>query len=241
MKRVAGLLTGGRLHTQVNGLENVPTEGPALLAARHYHHLYDGVALYQTVPRELHILVTLDWATSNIMRFVMESAIRLAHWPLVLRPDAVRQNADGIRPQKNSVFSEKDIARYQRRALRDAVALLVKGEALLIFPEGYPNIDPNYTPKKSREEWLPFNAGFAVIAASATRALGQQIPIVPVGLNYLENRRWIARLNFGPALYAGDFPQRQTLVAEVEKQVKKLSSLPSWVRATVEPSGESPI
>lgn len=224
MKRVAGLLNGGRLHTEVSGLANVPTIGPALLAARHYHHLYDGVALYQTVPRELHILVTLDWATSSLVRFIMETVIRLADWPLVLRPDAIRPDANGRRPQQRSVFGERDLARYQRRALRDAVALLLRGEALLIFPEGYPNIDPNYTPKKSLEEFLPFNAGFAVIAAAAAKVLGQQIPIVPVGLNYTQNERWLARLNFGPALYPGDFSQRHRLVAQVEKEVRKLSS-----------------
>lgn len=227
MKRAAGLLNGGRLQTEVSGLANVPTMGPVLLAARHYHHLYDGVALYQTIPRELRILVTLDWASSCMMRFVMETAIRLADWPVVLRPDAIRPDANGRRPQQRSVFGERDVARYQRRALRDAVALLLRGEALLIFPEGYPNIDPNYTPKKSLDEFLPFNAGFAVIAAAATKLLGQQIPIVPVGLSYTQNERWHARLNFGPALYAGDFPQRQTLVAEVEKQVRNLSGLSS--------------
>lgn len=223
MQQIARLLNGGRLETQIAGTEHVPTEGPVLLVARHYHHLFDGVGLYQCVPRDLHIVVTLDWASTCWLRCGMEAAIRIANWPLVLRADAITRRADGTRPQAHSVFSENDIARYQRRALRDAVKLLANGEALLIFPEGYPNIDPNYTPKKTRDEFLPFNAGFAVIAGAAAKALGQQIPIVPVGLSYVEGEHWLARINFGRALYTRDFPSRKQFVTRVEEEVRKLS------------------
>ena len=52
-------MQGGRNgHT---GLEHIPTDGPVLLIARHYHHLFDGVVLLLSVPRPIHILVTLDW------------------------------------------------------------------------------------------------------------------------------------------------------------------------------------
>jgi len=223
MGQLARWLNGGRIEIAVSGIANVPQEGPVLLVARHYHHLYDGVALYQTLPRELHFLVTLDWAQSRWIRYCMEAVTRLAEWPVVLRPDALTSGADGVRPQKDSVFRESDIAAYQRRALRDAVQLLVDGKVLLIFPEGYPNIDPNYTPKKTRDEFLPFNAGFAVIAGAAAKALGRHIPIVPVGLSYVEGERWLAQVNFGRAFYAGDFPSRKQFVTRVEQEVQALS------------------
>lgn len=224
MQNIARLLNGGHLKTLVSGLENIPAEGPALLVARHYHHLFDGVALYQSVPRELHILVTLDWASARWLRCFMETAIRLADWPLVLRADALTRRADGTRPQTHSIFSEKDITGYQRRALRDAVRLLVDGKVLLIFPEGYPNIDPNYTPKKTADEFLPFNSGFAVIAAAAAKANGRAIPIVPVGLSYIKGPPWRARIDIGPARFAGNFPSRKALIAAVERDVKRLSN-----------------
>lgn len=223
MQRVARILNGGRLEARATGLENIPSDGPALLVARHYHHLFDGVALYQTVPRELHILVTLDWASNRWVRYLMEAAIRLAEWPLVLRPDALTRRADGTRLQKDSVFSENDISGYQRRALRDAVQLLVEGEVLLVFPEGYPNIDPNYTPKRSLEEFLPFNSGFAVIAAAAAKATGHEIPILPVGLSYRKNSRWRAQINCGTIHYASSYPSRKGLVGALENAVKQLS------------------
>jgi putative membrane protein len=223
MRLIARALAAGRLETKVEGIEHIPRHGPVLLVARHYHHLFDGVALYQVVPREIHILVTLDWVTNRLVRVFMESAICLARWPLVLRAEAVTRRIDGTQNQKKTVFTEKDVSHYQRRALRDALNLLADGKALLIFPEGYPNIDPNFTPKKNHNDFLAFNSGFAVIAAAAAKRLGAVVPTVPVGLNYLQERRWIARLNFGAALYQRDYPSRKSFVAAVEQQVKQLS------------------
>lgn len=67
MRLIALALAAGRLKTCTSGAEHIPSKGPALLVARHYHHLYDGLALYASVPRCLHILVTLDWAKSHFI------------------------------------------------------------------------------------------------------------------------------------------------------------------------------
>jgi len=69
-------IAGRRLQLTVEGLEHVPTSGPALIAARHYHHLYDGCALIATLPRPVHILVALDWVDRPIVRRVMERGLR---------------------------------------------------------------------------------------------------------------------------------------------------------------------
>ena len=223
MRVIARALAGRRLVSDATGLANIPSDGALVLAARHYHHLFDGVALYQTVPREIHILVTLDWAPNQTTRFLMESAIRLAGWPLVLRRAALAFKPDGSRAQTKTVFKENDVACYQRRALRQAVDLLMGGAALLIFPEGFPNIDPNFTPKTKPDEFLPFSAGFAVIAAAAEKRLGTAVPVVPVGLNYTAGAQWCARINFGTSLYARDFATRRDFVQEVENAVIRLS------------------
>ncbi len=49
------------LELSVDGLEHVPPTGPVLLVARHYHHLYDGCAVMATIPRQVQVLVGLDW------------------------------------------------------------------------------------------------------------------------------------------------------------------------------------
>lgn len=225
MQLIAIALGAGRLETKAVGLDRVPQRGPAILVARHYHHLYDGVALYQVIPRHIHILVTLDWARNRFIRYFMESAIGLARWPVILRHDALSVGPGGMRHQKDSVFTAADVHRYQRKAMRDSVALLAEGKALIIFPEGYPNIDPNYTPKKGADELLSFKPGFAAIVAAAEKKLGEGIPVIPVGIHYERGTKWTAHLNFGRAVYATDFPSRGAMVNHLEIEVATLSKL----------------
>jgi len=215
-------LAAGRVDMAVTGLEHMPTEGPVLLVARHYHHLFDGVVLLASIPRPLHILVSLDWAKNSYARRLMTRAATMARWPVVLRRDAQRAGADPDRTLREKTFTAA-IRRYQRSALADSVALLTQGGALVMFPEGYPNIDPHYTPKTRPEEFLPFKTGFATIAAAAEKRLGARVPIVPAGFRYTKTSRWTARLNIGAAVYLEDFASRQLLVNCMERRVAELS------------------
>ena len=117
------------------------------------------------------------------------------------------------------------IRRYQRCALSDSVALLAEGRVLVVFPEGYPNIDAHYTPKTRPEEFLSFKAGFATIAAAAEKRLGARVPMLPSGFRYTKNNRWTARLNIGEAIYLEDFVSRPLLVSYMEQRVAELSGL----------------
>jgi len=98
------------------------------------------------------------------------------------------------------------------------VELLAEGRLLVVFPEGYPNIDPHYTPKKQPEEFLPFKAGFAAIAAAAEKRLGASIPIIPTGFRYTKNSRWTARLNIGEAVYSEDLVSRRLIVKYLQER-----------------------
>jgi putative membrane protein len=218
MRVLACAAAAGRLQTGVSGLEHVPHRGPALLLARHYHHLFDGVALFAALPRPFHIVVTLDWAHGSALRGFMRLMTRIARWPVILRRDAL---ANGT-----SVFRAGDIVRYERKALGESVELLSGGHLLIIFPEGYPNIDPHYTPKTRHDEMLPFKAGFVAIAAAAEKRCGKKIPLIPVGLRYTAGKKWTAHLSFGAARSAGDFASREALIKTLEQDVARLSGLP---------------
>jgi 1-acyl-sn-glycerol-3-phosphate acyltransferase len=219
MHLVARILTGNRLRTEVRGIENLPARGAAIIVARHYHHLFDGLAFYAAVKRRFHIVVTMDWAANRRTKFLMGTLNRLARWPAVLREESLANDREP-RP----LFTQADLRRYQLSALRQSVALLKAGRVVVIFPEGYPNVDPHFTPKKSADEFLPFKAGFSAIAESAERSLGKAIPLIPVGIRYEIGEHWIARLNFGPAVYRRDFASRQSLIAMLELEIQQLSA-----------------
>ena len=133
---------------RVEGREHLPRQGPALLAARHYHHLHDGCALLSAAGRPVRILVALDWVRSARLRPLLERACRSAGWPVALRPD-------GLAAQPGGAYRADEARVYLTRAVRDAVALLRAGEALVVFPEAYPTIDPSYSPKQGDERGLP--------------------------------------------------------------------------------------
>ena len=224
MRFGARALAAGRVEMAVTGLEHIPTDGPVLLIARHYHHLFDGVVLLLSVPRPIHILVTLDWVKNIYARRLMTLATTMARWPVVLRSAASRACGNTGGGQRTAFFVA-DMRRYQRRALYDSVKLLAQDCMLVVFPEGYPNIDPHYTPKTRSEEFLPFKSGFAAIAAAAEKRLAARVPIVPIGFHYTKNKRWTVRLNIGEAVYLEDFVSRQLLVSYMEQRVAELSGL----------------
>jgi 1-acyl-sn-glycerol-3-phosphate acyltransferase len=91
MRLGARALAAGRVEMAVTGLDHIPTDGPVLLVARHYHHLFDGVVLLVSMPRPIHILVTLDWAKNSYARRLITLATTMARWPVVLRSDAINE------------------------------------------------------------------------------------------------------------------------------------------------------
>lgn len=215
-------VAGGRLKTTASGLEHIPAVGPALIVARHYHHLYDGVALFAALPRPFHIIVTLDWVTNAPVKMLLQTLTQIARWPALLRADALAH----ARERGIKIFSAEDVSRYQRRALRQAADLLVEGRIVVVFPEGYPNVDPTYTPKIAADEFLPFKPGFVAVVSAAEKNLRQDIPIIPAGFHYISRTRrtWTAQLRLGPSVYRKGFNSTVELVSHLETAVKKLSA-----------------
>ena len=161
----------------------------------------------------------------------MEWAVRAARWPALLREDAL---AGVCRP---GAFSPHEAARYRLAAIRLAVDLLAEGAAVLVFPEGYPNVDPCFTPKTRPGEMLPFRPGFAVIRSLARRRTGVDTPIVPAGLAYEPGPRWRATLRFGPALPA-EAPTA-ALIQLAERRVAALSTPLAATAPSVRPAQAS--
>ncbi len=200
---------------RVAGLEHVPAHGPALIAARHYHHLHDGVALVRALPRTPYFFVALDWTRTAWERAVMETLCRLAEWPVALRPE----NLD---PPGSSAFHPHEVLPYTRSALELGARLLARGDTLVVFPEGHPTIDPVRSRKADDGAYLPFRSGTFALAARAERLAGVPVPIVPAGLAYRRSDRFDVTLRFGEPLVAAGRDRAQRL-AELTRRVRELS------------------
>ncbi len=211
------------IQTEVEGIENVPSSGPVLIVAHHFHHLYDGCVLLKTIPRPLHILVALDWVQKPWLRRVMELACTLAGWPMLLRAEQLTNSSDTHIEKGHGAYSCGEAKKYLRHAIKDSVQLLRNREVLVVFPEAYPNIDPAFTPKENDEAFLPFRQGFARIVKMAERDGSTHIAIVPAGFTYIHNNDWHITLRFGPALAHNDYSNSSQLVQAVEQYVHTLS------------------
>ena len=198
----------------VEGLERVPRAGPVLLAARHYHHLLDGAVLVRHLARPVHIVVGLDWSANAKQRRRMERACAWAQYPVILRPATTGAHGG---------YAASEVQRYLRSGVRDAAALLRDGRVVLVFPEGYPVVDPatsNATPReRDADGLLPFAAGFRTIARTAQRNGVRDVAVVPVGLRYEpRGARWRITARFGTPLAAAEAD-----VATVTRAVRELS------------------
>ena len=223
MQLGARLIATTKLDLAVEGPANVPVNGPVVLVCRHYHHLYDGAALVAQSRRHLHILVGLDWIERRPLRRLMEALCRLVGWPVVLRPEVAHRSS-------RSAYRPTERRAYLRRAVAEVDDLLRSGAALVIFPEGYPTIDPTFTPKQSVEEFLPFHAGFLRFVERAQRD-GQLVPIIPVGLAYETRDRTRLTMRFGSPVYLRQESDRARVLSEVEHHVRGLS-VPATSRET---------
>ena len=193
----------------VEGVANVPRAGPVMLVARHFHHLLDGSVLVRSLPRPVHIVVGLDWAENARQRRWMERACRAAAYPIVLRA-ATLGRRDG--------FAREELLHYTRSALREVVALLRAGRVVLVFPEGYPNIDPAFAQKPDENAFLPFEAGYRRMIAAAERDGMTRVAVVPVGFHYARAKKWEIVARIGPPRYGPDAD-----AATVERAVHDLS------------------
>jgi len=210
------------MNLYVGGLAHLPRTGPAIVAARHYHHAFDGSALVHGLPRQPHLFVALDWTESAFTRALMERACALAGWPVAIRGERFDGAPAGATA---GAFERSEMQRYIRRSISYGAELLKRGEVLGIFPEGYPTIDPAGSPKTRDDEYLPFRPGLLAIAAQAERSGSGPIPIVPAGLGYrLEGSRTRVTLRLGAPLREPTKRPRTQVLAELETRVRALSA-----------------
>lgn len=220
----SALLLARSVEVAVEGLANVPKRGAVLIPSRHYHHLFDGAIFMTRLRRPVHILVALDWARTRRVRAIMEWACHMAAWPGVLRTDAF--NVGRGQYDDRHAYRINEAGRYLRQAATASVDALRSGEIMVVFPEAYPNIDPEGSPKADENTFLPFEPGFVKLAQLAERDGQTTVSIVPAGFTSqtLPNGRQRITVRFGAPLLLADYPDRAQLVAYVEREVKALSA-----------------
>jgi glycerol-3-phosphate O-acyltransferase / dihydroxyacetone phosphate acyltransferase len=156
---------------EVSGVERVPSSGPVIFVLNHPSGLIDPAFLLCLAPRRVSLLAKAPLFQMPVIGFFCRAFEAI---PVHRRQDA------GSDPSLN------------RETFDTARAVLARGGAIAIFPEGASHSDPKLRPLKT---------GAARIAFGAARGLAESAPlrIVPAGLYYRAKRtfRSAALLHFG--------------------------------------------
>lgn len=211
-----------RCDVTATGTEQVPGAGPVVLAVRHYHHLLDGLGLLAHSKRPLHIMIGLDWVRSRRGRWLMETLARGCAWPVTLRTSDDRQ-AGGAPGFDASAYDADEVGPYQQRAFRQSVALLGRQRVVVIFPEGYPVIDPHNVRKPRHEMLAPFKQGFARAAVAAARRHGRPVSVVPVGIRNDAAKPQSLAFAYGQPREVTAATKVRKLVAHIRDDICRLS------------------
>ena len=194
---------------EIRGREDVPADGPVIFVVNHPNGLVDPVFLLAFAPRPVAFLAKEPLFRMPVVGFFVRA---LDSIPVHRRQDP-----------------GADLAR-NAETFAAARALLGRGGAIAIFPEGASHADPKLRPART---------GAARIALAAAARVGEaptaRIRIVPAGLYYTSRARFRSGVlvTFGPPievpvleLAAGEEPPRdpvRALTGDIERALDALT------------------
>jgi putative membrane protein len=140
----------------------------------------------------------------------MEWMCRAAEYPIVLRSPTV---------ERTGSYRRAEMVRYTRAAFRETTRLLRGGRVVLVFPEGYPTVDPTGTRKEGPNDWLPFEPGFLKMIELAERDGTTRVSLVPVGFAYEPGERWTITARIGSPV-----AREERRIGAIQDAVRRLSA-----------------
>lgn len=176
------------------GEENVPRHGPVLIAPNHVSFL-DPVAVGISTRRRLHYMARDDLFTIPVLGWLIKN---LNTFPVKRdRPDP--------------------------EAIKKALRVLKRGEALLVFPEGTRSPDGRLLPGQLGIGMLAWRSRATIIP---TAVIGSERAL-PVGAKRIRRER--IEVRFGKAIYPDEFPEkrnrRETYQAMSDKIMERIKGL----------------
>lgn len=182
----------------VRGVENIPSQGPLIIAANHPSAFMDPMVIGTISSRSLHFVTAGEFMGSGLKSWIFRKQL---HMIPVYRPSIAPDQ-----PVNNdSMFSK-------------CYELLAGGGGIMIFPEGN-----SVTEKRIRK----LKTGTARMAiGTRDHAPGVEVTIVPVGLNYTNPHRFQSEVfvNIGVPVttkgYASDHEGVASLTAEIERRLR---------------------
>jgi 1-acyl-sn-glycerol-3-phosphate acyltransferase len=201
---VNGLLKYHRV--VIEGAENLPLEGPALLLPKHRAYrdiLIEGIVLHRVTGRY----------ASYVMKAGLFGVLGLLGGVKIVRPKDLRRLKD-----KQERRRRLEDARRRNLVTLDYLDWLYRqGEIVVSHPEGM----------RCKEELGPLQKEIVEAVMRTERQAGLRVPLIPVGLQYDSYRRPGGRVYFriGEPLFTDQFDDVTAIMQVVSRQLEVLSGL----------------
>lgn len=249
-------IAGYYSETYVEGKENVPEDGPLIIASTHHNEIIDIATLAATIPHRRHVSF---WAKSTMFANPVTGAILSSSGAIPVRRNP-NSNGGSNSPKDSSTSTAaaKSSELASRSALfRETSKALANDQVIGVFPEG-----TSYT-QASIIQILPGAAWAAVEYARYVHdrvvdqgsingkgkarevPLNTRLRIVPVAIVYTDKSQYQSRIsvkygepifvdNYADELFEGDADDAakavvKKITAQVEKQLKEMTiNAPDW-------------
>ncbi|GHJ85685.1 hypothetical protein NliqN6_2087 [Naganishia liquefaciens] len=175
----------------VLGSENVPEEGPMLVACSHTNMVIDPAVLSNTIPRKVPLHY---WVKDSLFANPVLSRILI--------------NAGNIPVDRRN--------KNNQSLFKGTFEVMALGESIGVFPEGTSHTSPHLLPLKDGVSWAALEyVKYLAGAADGVKKKGRKAVIVPVGITYLDKAKYRSSIivEYGQPITMDAFEQ-QFLSAE---------------------------
>jgi 1-acyl-sn-glycerol-3-phosphate acyltransferase len=174
-RRLAKLVIYRKFAVIVTGQEKIPHTGPVLIAPRHFDGDHDPSLMLAITTRRVFFLAATDFVNDGFRYKMIKFFHRKLGAASIDRMDSF-YNRTNRNPRLQYLNAGYKI-----------VNLLLLGQAVIIFPEGWPDIDSHKTLKDDANYVPGVQKGALDYVHLAQKRQRFPIPIVPVGIRYEMN------------------------------------------------------
>ncbi|KIK98623.1 hypothetical protein PAXRUDRAFT_133855 [Paxillus rubicundulus Ve08.2h10] len=232
-------MSGFYSEVYVSGKENIPQDGPIIIAATHHNEIIDIAALSVTIPYRRRICY---WAKSTLFKNPIAGAVLTSSGSI-----PVYRNPNNLGSSGNGGASGSSIS--QTELFRHTSAALARGEVVGVFPEGTSYTEPYIVQLKDGAAWAAVEYA-KTVNVHTTENPGdatKELLIVPAAIVYTDKSRYQSRRvcfaqRYGRPIPISRFvpevmldnddairPVVRGITAEIHQRLKEMSiNAPEW-------------
>ncbi|KAG1726619.1 uncharacterized protein EDB91DRAFT_57778 [Suillus paluster] len=215
----------------VTGGENMPRDGPVIIAATHHNEIIDIAALSATIPYRRRVCY---WAKSSLFKNPVSGVLLTSSGSIPVYRNPNSFSSSNPLNSSSSSASQADLFRHTSAAL-------VAGEVIGVFPEGTSYTEPGIVQVKDGAAWAAVEYA-KVINMSGKE--GKELVIVPAAIVYTDKSKYQSRVcvRYGKPIVVSEYAAKldpesaestrsvvKEITAVIESELRHLTvNAPDW-------------